>query len=106
MRCKVCSLSIVNAALPVVSLYTAIASMSVERFLYLKKPLQYNSIVTPPRMVAIQPVIWTFGVVVSMTPLFGFGSIRFSYTVAMCVPVVAGNSHVSPNWCYYVILSY
>ena len=54
-------------------------------------------------MVAIQPVIWTFGVVVSMTPLFGFESIRFSYTVVWFVPVVAGNSHVSPNSCYYVL---
>ena len=102
VRCKVCSLGIVNVALPVVSLYT-IALMSVGRFLYLKKPLQYNSIVTPARMVAILTVIWTFGVVVSLPPLFGFGSIRFSYTVATCVPVVAGNSHVSPNWYYYVL---
>ena len=42
MRCKVCSLGIANAALPMASLYT-IALMSIGRFLFLKKPLQYNS---------------------------------------------------------------
>ena len=103
MRCKVCSLGIANATLPMVSLYT-IAVMSVGRFLYLKKPLQYNSIVTPARMVAILTVIWTFGVVVSLPPLFGFGSIWFSYTVATCVPVVTGSSHIIPNWYYFVVM--
>ena len=102
-RCKVCYLGIANVALPSVSVYT-IALMSVGRLLYIKKPLQYHSIVTLRRMVAILAVIWTFSMIVSLLPLFGFGSITFSYVVVTCVPVVIGSSHILPNWYYSLLI--
>ena len=104
VRCKVCSLGIANVALPFVSIYT-IALMSVGRLLYLKKPIQYHSIVTPVKIVAILAAIWTSGIIVSLPPLFGFGSVRFALVIATCAPLVVGSSHIFPNWYYCLMIA-
>ena len=99
VRCKVCALGAANVTLPLVSLYT-LALLSVGRLLYLKVPLHYNSIVTPCRVVAIIIGIWIFCIVIALPPFFGFGSIKFAYVVATCVPLVVGESHILPNLDY------
>ena len=80
-RCMVCSLRIANVAFPFASVHT-MALMSVGRFLYLKKPLLYHLIMPPKKMTALVIVIWIYSIIISLPPLIGFGSIKFSYAVA------------------------
>ena len=84
IRCKVCSFGILNLCLVLVPEYT-IAFMSVERLLYLKLPLKYESVVTPRRAVVVVLLIWIVCILLSVPPLFGFGEVMFFYKIANCV---------------------
>ena len=101
IRCKVCQIGVVNIILPNVSVHT-LSLMSIDRLLYLKKPLKYKNIVTPGRMLAAIAFIWFLCIIIAVPPLFGFGSILFSYTVAGCVPIFVGETSIGPN-IYYVL---
>ncbi len=48
--------------------------------------------------------IWIFSIAVALPPLWGFGSVNFSYTVASRIPLVVGKSHILPNFYYCVML--
>ena len=86
IRCKVCYFGLCNVCLVLVTEYT-IASMSVERLLYLKFPLKYERVVTPRHAVVAILLIWIVGILLSIPPLFGFGEVSFLYKVANCVSV-------------------
>ncbi len=78
--------------------------MAVDRFIYLKKPLTYPQIVTPPRMLVAILAIWVICIALAIPPLFAFGEIRFSHTVATCVAFVDRRTHIAPNYFYIVLL--
>jgi len=104
VRCRVCSLGFTSVALPFNALLT-LTLMSVERFLYLKKPLKYQKIVTIRNTLIAIFVAWVISILVSLPPFFGFGSINFSYVVVSCVPLLVGSSHLLPNYYYTVLIS-
>ena len=83
IRCRVCSFGIFNICLPLVTEYT-IAIMSIERLLYLKLPLKYESVVTPRRVIVAVLLIWIFCIFLSVPPLFGYGEVVFFYQIANC----------------------
>ena len=103
MRCQFCQTGIALIILPIVSAHT-LSLMAVDRFIYLKKPLTYNQIVTPRRMLAAIAVTWVICTGLALPPLFGFGEIRFSHTVATCVAFVDRSTHIAPNYLYIVLL--
>ncbi len=70
---KLCQSGVLLVLLPQVSTYT-IALMSVDRVIYLKKPLTYEHRVTPWRMFSAIVAVWLVCSTVSAPPLFGFGS--------------------------------
>ena len=102
VRCRVCQTSVVLVILPWVSMHT-IALMSVDRFIYLKKPLKYSTWITPKRMLCVIVTIWILCTVMSIPPLFGFGEIKFTYTFSACSPYLVGRTHIAPNF-YYILL--
>ena len=101
VRCRVCQIGVVNILLPNVSVHT-LSLMSIDRLLYLKRPLSYKKIVTPGRMLVAIAFIWLLCIAIAIPPLFGFGTILFSFTVASCVPIFVGESPIAPN-IYYVL---
>jgi hypothetical protein len=104
IRCRVCQIGVVNIILPNVSVHT-LSLMSIDRLLYLKRPFSYKKIVTPRRMLAAIAFIWLLCIVIALPPLFGFGTILFSFTVASCVPIFVGESPIAPN-IYYVLAGF
>ena len=104
VRCFVCQSGILNIILPWVSVHT-LALMSLDRFLYLKKPLAYTSIVTPKRTIAVIVAVWALCIVLAVPTLFGFGEIRFSFAVATCVPFLVGNTPIAPNYYYIAMIT-
>ena len=103
VRCIFCSIGSVNAILPIVSIYT-LALMSVGRLVYLNKPLHYNSIITPARVLTYLAIVWAVSIVIALPPYFGFGSITFSYDISTCVPRIRGETYLAPNVYYLMLL--
>ena len=103
VRCRVCQTGILIIALVGVSVHT-LCFMSIDRLIYLKKPLKYAVIVTPRRMLAAIIATWVLCITICIPPFVGFGQILFSYTVATCVPHVVGRTHIAPNYYYTLLL--
>ena len=103
VRCRVCQTGIAVAILPVISTHT-LSVMSVDRLIYLKRPMTYPKLVTPWRMLAAIACIWVLGVLLALPPVFGFGEVRFSHTVATCIVLVGGRTEVVPNYFYILLL--
>ena len=102
-RCAVCQAGIFVLILPWVSLHT-LALISVDRFIYLKRPIKYDTIVTKWRVLVTIAVIWVLCTILALPPLFGFGEINFSYTVATCTPILIRETHIAPNYVYISLL--
>lgn len=100
-RCWVCQTGILLTLMPTVAVHM-VALMSVDRLLYLKKPLAYPHIVTPARMFVAVVVVWVVSVALSILPLAGIGTVLFSSQVATCILFSEGNSRFIPN-IYYTI---
>ena len=92
---KVCQIGVLLVLLPGVSQYT-VALMSVDRVIYLKKPLTYGLTVTPWRMFSAIVIVWILWIVISTPLLFGLGQVGYSPDVSTCSPVVASNNTVHP----------
>ena len=96
IRCGFCSFGIFNLCLALVDEYT-IAFMSVERLLYLKLPLKYESVVTPRRAVVVILLIWIICILLSIPPLVGYGEVVFLYKIANCASVSFADGKVTYN---------
>ena len=77
VRCRVCQTGVALIILPFVSVHT-LCLMSIDRFIYLKRPLRYAEIVTPRRTLAAIISAWLLCIAISIPPLVGFGEIRFN----------------------------
>ena len=97
--CQAAAISLVLSLLVVV--YT-VAFMSVDRAVYLKKPLTYDDIITSWRMLAI---LWIFCIVISLLPLLGFGSADYYVGIFTCIPIVLQNGELSTLYASYVALA-
>ena len=102
-RCAVCQTGITFIILPFTSLHT-LALISMDRFIYLKLPMKYDTTVTKWRVLVAIAIVWVSSTVLALPPLFGFGEINFSYTVATCVPIFVGQTHISQNHNYIFLL--
>ncbi len=83
-RCRVCHLTLIMSMLLFISLHN-IALLSLDRFLYVKKPLKYNTIVTERRVSAILVFSWVVFTVFCILPVFGVGLVRFSEVISICI---------------------
>lgn len=103
VRCRVCQIGIAVVTLPWISIHT-LCLMAIDRFIYLKWPLKYKTVVTSKRVVAIIIAVWILCIALSIPPLVGFGEIKFSYTVASCVIILVGSTHIAPNYYYAMMM--
>ena len=65
---KVCLTAVFLILFPYVSTHT-VALLAIDRLIYIKKPHNYKSIVTPMRMVVAIVVVWALSIVLSIPPL-------------------------------------
>ena len=73
---KICQASFLYVWFQAVSIFT-VAMMSLDRVIYLKKPLTYEGIVTPWRMLIAILIVWIVSIGVSLPPLVDIS--MFSY---------------------------
>lgn len=103
VRCHMCQMGIAIIILPIVSMHT-LALMAIDRFVYLKRPLIYHRIVTPRRMLLAILFVWILCILLAIPPLFGFGEIRFSHSVATCIILIGRRTRIAPNYFYILAL--
>ena len=83
-RCRVCYLTLIMSILLLMSVHN-VALLSLDRFLYVKKPLQYQNIVTLKRVSAILALCWLVFTAFSILPVFGIGVVHFVQVLPACV---------------------
>ena len=103
LRCQVCQFNgFVFSAVTIASLNT-LGLISIDRFVYFKYPLSYHRYVTATKTVFVILLVWLFSAVQSILPLFGFGTIRYTYSTCSCMVYLYGRTHITKN-VYYMLL--
>ncbi len=101
-RCLSCySGSMVIVCLVLVSFHL-LAIMSVDRLLYIQKPLHYDRIVTVKRLIVAVLASWIISIFVVIPPSFEFGDIRYAAAFASCTPSFTSKTRLTKSF-YYVI---
>ena len=103
VRCQVCQMGLLFHIFSIASMYT-VALMSVDRFLYIWRPLRYERYMTVKIVRSLIVAAWLLSIAVSVTPLFGFGSIIFSQFVLTCTVAFGGSSRLAKNIWYLLLL--
>ena len=78
VRCSVCSNTGFVSVLCSVNATFTIALMSIDRFLFIYKPLHYDRYITKWRTVVAIAVAWLVAVAICVLPLIGFGDIIYT----------------------------
>ncbi len=92
-RCQFCHTGVIFTWFSIMSLCT-IALMSVDRFLFIYRPLHYEKSFTPLKTIIILIFVWVFCTVIAILPVLGFGEIVFFHIFASCtVDFSASNNY-------------
>ena len=91
VRCSVCSnTGFVTVLCSLNSIFT-IGLMSIDRFLFIYKPLHYDRYITKWRTLVAIAVAWLVAVVMGVLPLANFSTITYSAQVLSCVIIFRGD---------------
>jgi hypothetical protein len=96
--------AILMILLLLVIVYT-VALMSVDRAIYLKKPLMYDDIITPWRMLVAIAILWIFCIAISLLPLSGFGRVGYARNTFTCTTLTHFNGEPSTIYISYLTLA-
>lgn len=103
IRCQVCQFGLLYSIFTYSSLNT-LALLSVDRFLYIWKPLRYKRIMTVKSVLLMIATAWLWSIAISITPLFGFGTFHFSRLALTCTVSFIGYSRLAKNTSYLILL--
>ena len=99
-RCQSCHIgSIIVIWLFYTSMHI-LAIMSLDRLVYIKKPLEYENWITVSRLAIALIVIWIICLILAIPPLFGFGVIEFSTDLGTCLTSHVGRTRLGPGYAY------
>ena len=103
VRCQFCHAFVITIIIMIfLSLFT-VASMSVDRLIYIKYPLRYPKIVTFKRMIVVMLIAWTLCIFIGLPPVFGVGEIGYSKIVGTC-SIILYSSTSEAYSVYYICL--
>lgn len=103
VRCHVCQLGVIFVIFAHFNFFI-IALLALDRFLFIKFPLQYNRIANIKTTTAAVVCTWVFCVTVSLPPLFKFGEIRYTWSISTCSLYLLGSTDLTEN-IYYEVFS-
>ena len=97
--CQFCQMNgIATDLLLLMSVYN-LALLSLDRFLYVKKPLKYEEIVTVKRVVVVLVACWLLLIIFCLLPAFGVGKIALNTVVSTCTITI---SYYGPNLTFII----
>ena len=82
-RCQACNFGVVNTIFQL-NILSTIALMSVDRFLFIYKPLKYDQLLTVFRALLVLALTWILNTVLAILPAIGYGNVRFSRSNLSC----------------------
>ena len=103
VRCMVCQTGIFMTLLTFVSFHT-VTLMSIDRLLYLLKPMKYSSMVTPRRTLMVIAIVWVVCGVLASMPIFKFGEMEFGLVIGTCALLLIGSGQTQTNKYYTLLL--
>ena len=103
-RCQACQTGVILVGFLLYMSMHLIALMSVDRLIYIMKPLDYEKWITVPRMVVVVIVLWVLSFILAIPPLFQFGAIGFSQYVGTCSTIFGATTPVGPSYLYILFL--
>ena len=103
-RCQVCQTGVILIILTFVTLNN-LALLSVDRLVYLKRPIHYHKYSTSVRVLVATGMVWLLSCLVSIPPLFGFSEMRFSTAVGICTIAFSGSTPLAKNSHYLIFLA-
>ena len=103
VRCQVCKTGVIFTALSVFSV-NILGLISLDRFIFIKYPLRYHSLITPRRLVVVVLVTWLISIFEAILPLIGFGEVKYTYSIATCTVFLLGEFRAVKNIYYAVLL--
>ena len=104
VRCQVCQMGLLFHIFTFASIYT-VALISMERFLYIWRPLRYKKYITVKIVRSLIVAAWLLSTAVSVTPLFGFGTLSFGKSALTCTLAFKGYSRLAKNTWYLLFLA-
>ena len=93
VRCQVCQMGLIMTNLTLFSVYI-LGLMSVDRFIFIKFPLNYERYITVPRVIASVVLAWVLSISVAVLPFSGFGEIRYAHVLSACFSSFVGRSFI------------
>ena len=81
VRCRSLVYGIINIPLNLVSI-SSLSLMSVDRFIFIYKPLHYEKMITPTRTVIAVLVMWGLIIILILFPIFHVGDVVFYRPIA------------------------
>ena len=104
VRCQVCQMGLLFHIFAFASIYT-VALISIDRFLYIWRPLRYKKYMTVKIVRSLIVSAWLLSTAVSVTPLFGFGTLYFDRSALTCTLAFKGYSRLAKNTWYILFLA-
>lgn len=102
-KCRWCQTGIAFVALCLCSLHT-LALLSADRFVFVKFPMKYHRFVTARKTLICIIFLWILCIAISSFPLFGFGDVRFNYSLSTCSLKLFGETSHTRNINYLIFL--
>ena len=103
-RCRVCQSAFAQIGLALFDIHI-LALISVDRYIFVKYPFKYYSVVSIRRVVILTLGLWVFCVLMSLCPLFGFGDIHYGLTISTCKIRFDSSTTVTKNIYYGVFVA-
>ena len=103
-RCQVCKFNQVFIILTIKTVFTLLL-VTIDRLIYLKKPLRYHSLITAKKVIFVILLAWIVSLALSLPPFFGFGDIAYDIKLSgICFSTITGATIVAPNYAYIIFI--
>jgi len=103
-RCQICHFYVITIVVMLYASLFIVALMAVDRLIYIKFPLRYQTIMTIRMTLIVLVAIWIICILVGIPPVFGLGEISFSNIVGSCSLVFSAETTVGPSAFYIILL--
>ena len=101
-RCQVCQAGVIIVVWLIYTSIHILAIMSLDRLVYVIRPLDYEKWFRVHRLAIVIIAIWIICVVLAIPPLFGFGAIGFSKIIGTCTILISVQTRLGPSHLYLV----
>ena len=91
VRCMNCGLGVLPTFFAYTSLFTILV-MTLDRFLFIYRPLLYERVVTSGRMLLVMAALCIVAIVISILPLANFGQVTFCELFLFCYTLDFNNT--------------